>query len=101
MPEQQLFPAPPRDLAERRKNLIPKTAEAFRAFSQTVFAEGALSPKTKQLIAVAVAHVTQCPYLNCSNSQAGNDTKGASYNTPRVSWKTIQLLGRRSALLSS
>jgi len=27
-----------------------------------VFADGALSEKTKQLIAVAVAHVTQCPY---------------------------------------
>jgi AhpD family alkylhydroperoxidase len=27
-----------------------------------VFANGALDKKTKQLIAVAVAHVTQCPY---------------------------------------
>jgi AhpD family alkylhydroperoxidase len=27
-----------------------------------VFAEGARPEKTKQLIAVAVAHVTQCPY---------------------------------------
>jgi AhpD family alkylhydroperoxidase len=27
-----------------------------------VFAEGALDRRTKQLIAVAVAHVTQCPY---------------------------------------
>jgi AhpD family alkylhydroperoxidase len=27
-----------------------------------VFADGALPAKTKQLIAVAVAHVTQCPY---------------------------------------
>jgi AhpD family alkylhydroperoxidase len=27
-----------------------------------VFAEGAIPAKTKQLIAVAVAHVTQCPY---------------------------------------
>jgi AhpD family alkylhydroperoxidase len=27
-----------------------------------VFADGALSARTKQLIAVAVAHVTQCPY---------------------------------------
>jgi AhpD family alkylhydroperoxidase len=26
------------------------------------FADGALPPKTRQLIAVAVAHVTQCPY---------------------------------------
>ena len=63
MPEQeQLFPAPTRDLSERRKNLAPKTAEAFKAFSQSVFAGGALPSKTKQLIAVAVAHVTQCPY---------------------------------------
>jgi AhpD family alkylhydroperoxidase len=63
MPEQeQLFPTPTRELAERRKSLAPKTAEAFKAFSQSVFAEGALSSKTKHLIAVAVAHVTQCPY---------------------------------------
>jgi AhpD family alkylhydroperoxidase len=27
-----------------------------------VFADGALDAKTKQLIAVAAAHVTQCPY---------------------------------------
>jgi AhpD family alkylhydroperoxidase len=27
-----------------------------------VFADGALAAKTKQLIAVAAAHVTQCPY---------------------------------------
>jgi len=27
-----------------------------------VFDDGALSSKTKQLIAVAVAHATQCPY---------------------------------------
>jgi AhpD family alkylhydroperoxidase len=50
------------ELAEQRRKLAPKQAEAFKAFSQSVFAEGALSAKTKQLIAVAVAHVTQCPY---------------------------------------
>ncbi|MGH8143638.1 MAG: carboxymuconolactone decarboxylase family protein, partial [Steroidobacteraceae bacterium] len=27
-----------------------------------VFADGAIDARTKQLIAVAVAHVTQCPY---------------------------------------
>ena len=36
--------------------------QAFRAFSLKVFAKGALTAKTKKLIAVAVAHVTQCPY---------------------------------------
>ncbi len=58
----QIFPQPTSELAEHRKRLAPKPAEAFKAFSQSVFAEGAIPAKTKQLIAVAVAHVTQCPY---------------------------------------
>ena len=63
MPEHdQIYPQATRELAEQRKHLAPGPAEAFRAFSQSVFAEGALPAKTKQLIAVAVAHVTQCPY---------------------------------------
>ena len=50
------------EIAKRRKELAPHTHDAFEAFSQAVFADGALPEKTKQLIAVAVAHVTQCPY---------------------------------------
>jgi AhpD family alkylhydroperoxidase len=61
-PPDQLHPQATRDLAEERKRLAPGPAQAFRAFSQSVFAEGALPATTKQLIAVAVAHVTQCPY---------------------------------------
>ena len=60
--QDQIYPSPTKELAEQRKSLAPKPAEAFKAFSQSVFAEGALPAKTKQLIAVAVAHVTQCPY---------------------------------------
>jgi AhpD family alkylhydroperoxidase len=60
--EETIYPLATRELAEQRKSLAPKAAETFKAFSQSVFAEGALSPKAKQLIAVAVAHVTQCPY---------------------------------------
>jgi AhpD family alkylhydroperoxidase len=52
----------PRQLAEQRIRLAPKPAEAFGAFSRSVFADGALPAKIKQLIAVAAAHVTQCPY---------------------------------------
>jgi AhpD family alkylhydroperoxidase len=55
------FPKPTREMAERRKALAPDAEDAFRAFSKAVFAEGALDARTKQLIAVAVAHVTQCP----------------------------------------
>ena len=35
---------------------------SFMGFSQKVFEEGALPYKTKELIAIACAHITQCPY---------------------------------------
>ena len=60
--QEQVYPPTTRELAAQRKRLAPKPAEAFEAFSQSVFAERALPAKTKQLIAVSVAHVTQCPY---------------------------------------
>ena len=67
---ENMYPQATRELAEQRKKLAPKQAEAFKAFSQSVFAEGALPAKTKQLIAVAVAHVTQCPYCIRGHSKA-------------------------------
>ena len=56
------LPKPTRELVDRRHGLAPNTEDAFRAFSKAVFAKGALDARTKQLIAVAVAHVTQCPW---------------------------------------
>jgi AhpD family alkylhydroperoxidase len=35
---------------------------SFFAFDQKVFADGSLSIKTKELIAIGCAHVTRCPY---------------------------------------
>ena len=61
MPD-NMYPMPSRELAGRRTQAAPATHEAFQTFSRQVFADGALPEKTKQLIAVAVAHVTQCPY---------------------------------------
>src|SRR3954447_24113540 len=60
--QEQVYPPTTKELATKRRSLAPKPAEAFKAFSQSVFADGAPPAKTKQLIAVAVAHVTQCPY---------------------------------------
>jgi AhpD family alkylhydroperoxidase len=57
-----LYPSPTIETSEKRASLAPEVHEAFQDFSERVFAEGALSEKAKQLIAVAVAHVTQCPY---------------------------------------
>jgi AhpD family alkylhydroperoxidase len=72
-----LYPTVTPELASQRKTLAPKPAEAFKAFSQAVFAEGALPAKVKQLIALAVAHVTQCPY--CIRGHARGATQhGAS-----------------------
>ena len=65
-----LYPQATRELAEQRERLAPDTAKAFRAFSQSVFAEGAIPTRTKQLIAVAVAHVTQCPYCIRAHTSA-------------------------------
>jgi AhpD family alkylhydroperoxidase len=57
-----VYPQATPAVGARRKELAPKVNDAFEAFSAAVFADGALPEKTKQLIAVAVAHVTQCPY---------------------------------------
>lgn len=48
--------------ARARADATPDNIDAWRQFSRTVFKAGALDEKTKQLIAIAVAHVTQCPY---------------------------------------
>ena len=60
--EEHLYPDASKELAQKRRDLAPEIYGAFRAFGQRVFADGALPSKTKELIAVAVAHVTQCPY---------------------------------------
>ena len=57
-----MYPEASIDLHRQRQALAPEAAAAFKAFNQAVFADGALPSKTKELIAVAVAHVTQCPY---------------------------------------
>ena len=51
-----------RTVSELRRSLAPEVEGAFREFGRRVFADGALPADTKELIAVAVAHVTQCPY---------------------------------------
>src|SRR5688572_32743028 len=65
-----LFPHPTTEFAATRKRLAPGIHEAFTKFSERVFAEGALPVKTKQLIAVAAAHVTQCPYCIQGHTKA-------------------------------
>lgn len=54
------YPSPTPELARKQRELAPAQQAAFDAFGKMVFADGALSTRIKQIIAVAVAHVTQC-----------------------------------------
>ena len=73
----ELYPPVTRDLVRLRRALAPAAAAAFHDFGAAVFAEGALSTKTKHIVAVAVAHVTQCPYCIKGHTRAALDD-GAS-----------------------
>jgi len=44
------------------RQLKPELFASFLEFDKKVFEEGALSVKIKELIAIATAHVTQCPF---------------------------------------
>jgi AhpD family alkylhydroperoxidase len=77
MKSDQLYPESSRENVQKRAALAPEISEAFVGFSKAVYKEGALSEKTKQLIAVAVAHVTQCPYCIRSHTRLAM-RKGAS-----------------------
>lgn len=44
------------------RHLKPETAQAYANFSETVFKDAAVSRNVKNLIAIEVAHVTQCPW---------------------------------------
>ena len=53
-----------KNLAQLKKmdSLAPVGMQAFWAFDKAAMADGAIPVKYKELIALAVAHTTQCPY---------------------------------------
>jgi AhpD family alkylhydroperoxidase len=92
MPEHdQLYPSVTKELAEQRKSLAPKPAEAFKAFSRSVFTEGAIPAKTKQLIAVAVAHVTQCPYCIRGHTTAALEHGATAEEIMEAIWVAAEM----------
>ena len=55
---------------KKMDSLAPAVMKAFWAFDKLSVAEGAIPVKYKELIAVAVALTTQCPY--CIDIHSGN-----------------------------
>ena len=47
---------------KRMRELAPETYRAFLEFDGKAFAAGAVPVKTKELVAVGIAHLTQCPW---------------------------------------
>ena len=47
---------------KRMRELAPETYKAFLEFDQKAFKDGAIPAKTKELIALGIAQVTQCPW---------------------------------------
>jgi AhpD family alkylhydroperoxidase len=65
-----MYPRATAELGRQRRDLAPNQQAAFEAFGKAVFADGALPSRIKQIIAVAVAHVTQCPYCIKGHTKA-------------------------------
>jgi AhpD family alkylhydroperoxidase len=86
-----LYPESSPDLAHRRRELAPDMQAAFEAFRRQVFAAGALNAKTKQLIAVAVARVTQCPYCIQGHTKAAQRAGATPQKPMEAVWVAAEM----------
>src|SRR5437773_9766408 len=62
--------------------LAPQVMKPFWAFDKAAVAEGVIPVKYKELIAVAVALTTQCPY--CIDIHSGNARKAGATDAEMV-----------------
>ena len=67
---------------KKMDSVAPDVMKAFWAFDKAALAEGSIPVKYKELIAVAVAHTTQCPY--CIDIHAGNARKAGATDAELV-----------------
>ena len=89
--QQSMYPVITKELSKKRSELTPDTQAAFKAFSASVFAEGALPTKMKQLIAVAVAHVTQCPYCIRGHTELALKHGASEHEIMEAIWVAIEM----------
>jgi AhpD family alkylhydroperoxidase len=54
---------------KRMRELAPDAYRAFLEFDAKAFADGAVPLKTKELVALGIAHITQCAW--CIQAHAG------------------------------
>jgi AhpD family alkylhydroperoxidase len=91
MKNTDLYPPASKEFARKRAQLAPNSSAAFKAFSQQVFADGALPAKTKQLIAIAVAHVTQCPYCIRGHTELALQHGATQQEIMEAIWVAVEM----------
>src|SRR3984893_9533041 len=47
---------------KKLREMAPDAMKSFLEFDKAVFKDGAIPSKTKELLAITAAHVTQCPW---------------------------------------
>jgi AhpD family alkylhydroperoxidase len=58
---------------KKMRELAPDTYKAFVDFDTKAMADGAIPSKTKHLMGIAIAHITQCPW--CIDTHTRKATK--------------------------
>jgi AhpD family alkylhydroperoxidase len=86
-----LYPRASGKLSQKRRDLAPEIDLAFHEFSRQVFAAGAVDGKTKQLIAVAVAHVTQCPYCIRGHTKSARHAGATEQEVMEAIWVAAEM----------
>lgn len=87
----EIYPPGTAQIGARRRELAPTIHQAFDAFSEQVFADGALPSKTKQLIAVAAAHVTQCPYCIAGHTKLAHRAGASDEEIMEAIWVAAEM----------
>jgi len=83
---------------KKMEKLAPEVMTAFSAFDKAAVADGAIPVKYKELIAVAVALTTQCPY--CIDIHSGNARKAGATEAEMVESAMIAAALRAGAAVT-
>jgi len=86
-----VYPEPSKEAVNLRKNLVPDCFSKFKDFSKTVFSSGSIDEKTKHLIAIAVAHVTKCPYCIKSHTRMAKNLGASDQEIMEAIWVAVEM----------
>ena len=64
----------------------PAAIKAFMAFDKAALADGAIPKKYKELMAIAVAYTTQCPYCIEIHARSARGAGARNKRLPKPFW---------------